>query len=206
MIRVVSLDLDGTLIPNEFVDEFWNHAIPLAYSIKHEIPYKDARKFVLEDYDRIGMGDMRWYIPWFWLKRFGIDIGFGELTSLAGIEPRPYDDALEFLKSIKGRVKVVVSTIVPLSLAFFELKYLKDYVEEVYSAISDTGRYEKDERFYRLLLCSLSVKGKEVLHIGDDYKFDYLMPRKAGLNAEYIDERGKGLRRLMELIYLYGIR
>ena len=126
MIRVLSLDLDGTLIPNEFVDSFWNHAIPLAYSITHGIGYEEARRFVLEEYDRIGMGDLRWYIPWFWLRRFGLNLGYEELVRLAGIDPKPYEDTVSLLREVRGRLTVVVSTIVPLSLAFFELKYLKE--------------------------------------------------------------------------------
>ena len=206
MIRVLSLDLDGTLIPNEFVDRFWNHAIPLAYSIRHGIGYEEARRFVLGEYDRIGMRDLRWYIPWFWLRRFGLNLGYEELVRLAGIDPKPYEDAVSLLKKVRGRLIVVVSTMVPLSLAFFELKYLKGYIDEVYSAISDTGRYEKDENFYRFLSNSLGVEEKEILHVGDDYEFDYVMPRRAGLNSEHLSREGKGLRALTDLIELYGLR
>jgi len=43
-----------------------------------------------------------------------------------------------------------------------------------------------------LLACQkLGLRAEELIHVGDHWKFDYLIPRQAGVRAFYLDRSGK---------------
>ena len=63
MLRVLSLDLDGTLIRKGFDDIFWNKLVPELFAESRKISFEDAQKFILDAYDSIGPADPQWYIP-----------------------------------------------------------------------------------------------------------------------------------------------
>ena len=49
------------------------------------------------------------------------------------------------------------------------------------------GESEKEGSFYLALCSSLTIKPGELIHIGDHYEFDYLVPREIGIRAFYLD-------------------
>ncbi|MEW5761166.1 MAG: hypothetical protein AB1779_10430, partial [Candidatus Thermoplasmatota archaeon] len=61
------------------------------------------------------------------------------------------------------------------------------YFKEVFSSTSDFKLVKKNKKFYLKLLEKLNIAPKELLHIGDHYKFDYIIPKKLGINALYLD-------------------
>ncbi|GAJ24059.1 unnamed protein product, partial [marine sediment metagenome] len=63
---------------------------------------------------------------------------------------------------------------------------IKKYFRRVFSAVS-IGLIKKEESFYLALCSSLAIKPNELIHIGDHYEFDYLVPRQIGIRAFYLD-------------------
>ncbi len=63
---------------------------------------------------------------------------------------------------------------------------IKKYFQQVFSAVS-IGLIKKEESFYRALCSDLTIKPNELVHIGDHYEFDYLVPRGIGVRAFYLD-------------------
>ena len=49
------------------------------------------------------------------------------------------------------------------------------------------GLIKKEGSFYLALCSSLAIKPGELIHIGDHYEFDYLVPREIGIRAFYLD-------------------
>ena len=43
------------------------------------------------------------------------------------------------------------------------------------------------EKVYRQLLKRMNLKPNDLIHVGDDYEFDYRMPKKIGIKAVLID-------------------
>ncbi|PJB21973.1 MAG: hypothetical protein CO114_02500, partial [Euryarchaeota archaeon CG_4_9_14_3_um_filter_38_12] len=41
--------------------------------------------------------------------------------------------------------------------------------------------------FYLKLLESLRVSKDEIIHVGDHYEFDYLVPKRIGIKSFYVD-------------------
>ena len=45
--------------------------------------------------------------------------------------------------------------------------------------------------FYRQICQILGANPEEIVHIGDHYEFDYLVPRTLGIQAFYLDRSGE---------------
>jgi putative hydrolase of the HAD superfamily len=47
MAKIVSFDMDGTLVNPEFTDWVWLHGIPTLYAEKTGLPFKKAKHYVV---------------------------------------------------------------------------------------------------------------------------------------------------------------
>jgi len=72
--KIISFDLDGTLVSAQYGDMVWNHGIPVEYAKKYSMGFEDARKTVIGEYKTLGDGDLLWYDIGYWLKRFNLDL------------------------------------------------------------------------------------------------------------------------------------
>ena len=61
MKKVISFDLDGTLVHGRFGDMVWHHGIPEKYSQKYGVPFEEAQRLILEEYEAIGDSNLLWY-------------------------------------------------------------------------------------------------------------------------------------------------
>ncbi|MHB9301708.1 HAD family hydrolase [Thermofilum pendens] len=203
-VRVVSLDLDGTVVSREYVDYFWLELVPRLYARRHGLNLEEAKRLVYSAYDEVGPGDMRWYQPSYWFKRFGIEEWLGDALREAGRLVRVYEDARRFLESLPGSLIAVLST--SASREFVELvmerePFLRGVFRRVFSSSSDYSLPGKPPEFFRIILRELGARPEEVVHVGDDPVHDYENPRKAGLRAYLLSRSGgDGIRGLDELL------
>jgi len=51
MNKVISFDLDGTLVHGRFGDMVWHHGIPEKYAWKHGITMEEAQARILKEYE-----------------------------------------------------------------------------------------------------------------------------------------------------------
>jgi len=64
---------------------------------------------------------------------------------------------------------------------------LGGYFDRIFSATSDFGEVKKTVGFYQRICQILGVNPQEMIHVGDHYEFDYLVPRSLGIQAFYLD-------------------
>jgi HAD superfamily hydrolase (TIGR01549 family) len=64
---------------------------------------------------------------------------------------------------------------------------LKPYFHQVFSAVSDFGKTKKEEDVYRQVCDTVGVTHTELVHVGDDWQFDYRTPRRLGIAAYYLN-------------------
>lgn len=208
-VRVVSLDLDGTIVSRDYVDYFWLELVPKLYAERHGLSVEEAKREVLRQYDEVGPGDLRWYKPSYWFERFQLDSGLIEWAlGEAGRLVKPYADALEFLERARGRVEVVVSTSASrefVNLVFERVPKLAALVSRVFSSVSDFSLPGKPPEFYRAVLARLGAAPGEVVHAGDDEEADYRVPASLGIRAFLVDRSGRrGISSLLELLRVIG--
>ena len=98
-IKVISFDMDGTLIKSNFADLVWLDGIPRIYSEQYKIPFEKAKeKFILE-YDKIGKDRIEWYDINYWFNKYHLNIKVDDLF-------KKYEDYLEFYPDVENILKI----------------------------------------------------------------------------------------------------
>jgi putative hydrolase of the HAD superfamily len=50
---------------------------------------------------------------------------------------------------------------------------------------------KKTKGFYQRICQILGTRPQEIVHVGDHYEFDYVVPRSLGIHAFYLDRSGE---------------
>ncbi|MFP3953845.1 MAG: HAD family hydrolase [Candidatus Acetothermia bacterium] len=191
--EIISFDADGTVVNNDFVNEFWFKKLPELYANKEGIGTGEAREILTSHYDRIGDEDLRWYQPRYWFDRFDLP-GTAEevITQIKeNHDLRLYDDAVEVIEGLSGEYRLIVVSNSPREFLDFSLKRVSDRFERIFSCVSDFGEVKKHRGVYEKVADLLSAQPGMFLHVGDHWKFDYQVPREIGMKTAFID-RGHG--------------
>ena len=53
-IKVISFDLEGTLVTPDFSQAVWHEGIPSLYASQNGIGIKEAKAIVLREYEKVG--------------------------------------------------------------------------------------------------------------------------------------------------------
>ena len=193
-IKVVSFDLDGTLIDYRFVDSVWFEGIPRLYSVKKRVSLDDAMKAVKREYDRVGKERLEWYDLHYWIMKFGLNVAPKELLRYFEHRIRTYSEVPKVLEELKQRgFRLIIVTNAHKEFVESELKKAKiqNYFERVFSSTSDFGLVKKTVNLYKRVCNILEIHPQEMVHIGDDRNFDFHAPRRLGILAFYLDRTGK---------------
>lgn len=214
MVKFISFDMDGTLIDPEFTDWVWSHGIPTLYAEKNGINFEEARKRVEGEYRKVGEGAIEWYDIKYWLKYFELNPDWKALMEQYMDKIKVYSDVNHVLDRLKERSALILTSNAGREFIDIELKAtgLGKYFERIFSATSDFGQVKKTIHFYQTICELLKVSPHEMVHVGDHYEFDYLVPRSIGIHAFYLDRSGKqkgkfilsDLKELEEKVRLIG--
>jgi putative hydrolase of the HAD superfamily len=192
MIKVVSFDLDGTLVDWTFSNSFWFDCIPRLYAERWGVGENEALKEVKRRYDNVGMDRLEWYDFGYWWKEF--DLPSNPMREIKKCRPkvRAYPEAREALENLRGMFRLIVISNANRELALVEVEEagFNSYFERVFSATSDFRAVKKTGEIYRSILKEMGLLPSEMVHVGDNYAFDYLAPREAGVRAYFLDRQG----------------
>ena len=72
--KVISFDLDGTIVDGAYGNMVWLEGIPEKFAARHAMSAEEAKKAVKSAYDSIGEADLLWYDIDYWLRRFGLTV------------------------------------------------------------------------------------------------------------------------------------
>jgi len=208
MIRIISLDMDGTLVNSRFVDKVWMEGMPRLFAERTGLDFPAAREYVIGEYMKIGSDHLEWYDLKFWIDKFGLSMGKEEILELYEDEIEVYPEVEEVLELLSENYELVVTSNAAREFIDIELDGLQGYFREVFSATSDFREVKKSPLLYGAICAHLDARPFEVLHIGDHYSYDYESALDAGLDALFLDRRGErqgpevigDLREAVELI------
>ena len=208
MIRIISLDMDGTLVNSRFVDKVWMEGMPRLYAEKTGLDFPAAREYVIGEYMKIGSDHLEWYDLKFWIDKFGLSVEKEHLLELYEDEIEVYPEVEEVLELLSQNYELVVTSNAARDFIDIELDGLKCYFRDIFSATSDFREVKKSPLVYGAICAQLDARPIEVLHIGDHYSYDYESALDAGLDALFLDRKGErqgaevigDLREAVELI------
>lgn len=193
-IKAISFDMDGTLIKPNFADLVWLEGIPKLYSEQYGIPLEKSKEKFLNEYDKIGKNRIEWYDINYWFKKYNLDETIVNLFNKYKNKLEVYDDVEDVLKNLSENYKLIVASNAPREFLNFNLRNISHYFIRIFSSISDYYILKKNSNFYLNILNELNISANEMVHIGDNYESDYLVPKNLGINAFYLDreEKSKG--------------
>lgn len=200
MVKVVSFDLDGTLVDYSFIDAIWFEGIPRLYAEKWKAPIKEALKIVTREYDKVGEDRLEWYDIKYWFNRFGLDGDWRKLLKEYSGRIRAYPDAHETLKDLSGKYKLVLNSNSPREFLELEIGHtgLRKYFYKIFSSTSDFRQVKKTGEYYIRICGLLGISPREMIHVGDNFKFDFHIPKEVGVYAIYLDRKGDWLKNKTE--------
>jgi len=104
-----------------------------------------------------------------------------------------FPDVNHILNSLKEKYSIVLTSNAGREFIDVEMEVsgLGKYFDRIFSATSDFREVKKTVSFYRRICEILESEPKEIVHVGDHFEFDYLVPRSLGINAYYLDRSGK---------------
>ncbi|HAV10450.1 MAG TPA: HAD family hydrolase [Dehalococcoidia bacterium] len=188
-IKVISFDVEGTLVTTDFSYGIWFEAMPESYAQRHGLTIEQAKAVVEEEYRKIGDQRMEWYDINYWVKKF--DLGTRDmLMDRRKHRVAYYSEVEELLSELDGNYTLSLASGSPREFLHYLLKDIKSHFAHVFSSTSDY-RQLKDSHFYENICREMGVRPHEVIHIGDNWQFDYCAARDAGLQALHLDRSGK---------------
>jgi len=193
MVKIVSFDLDGTMVDGTFTRSFWYDGLSRLCAKRWGMTLEEARREITRRYGEVGMERLEWYDIKYWWKEFELDGRWRDLVEQCRSKVRTYPEVHEVLEGLHRRFKLVVITNAARELAELEIEQagLKGYFDRVFSATSDFGLVKKTGGFYLDVLKAIGASPAEVVHVGDNWAFDYLAPMEAGIRAFFLDRDGK---------------
>ena len=189
-IKYISFDLDETVVDSRsFIDEIWDEIIPRIFAKKHKISLIEARGIIKRAYEEIGRDRIEYFIPDYWFKRFKIDTSWISLAKKVRSKNKLYTDVKDNLEKLSKKYKLIIITHSIKESAELKLNRtgIKKYFIKIFSVIDDLKITKRDENIYLPVLKKLKIKPNELVHVGNDYRYDYLIPRKIGIRAILID-------------------
>lgn len=186
-IEVVSFDVEGTLVTPDFSYAVWFEAIPQRYAEKNGINLELARKAVEEEYRKVGDQRLEWYDVRYWFDRLGLGTPVPVMQRCES-QVCYYPEVKEVLVSLSERYKLVVASGSTRDFLRHLLQDIEPYFSEIYSSITDY-RQLKTSEFYLKMCQAMQVEPEQVVHIGDNWQFDYVAPSEMGIQAFYLDRK-----------------
>lgn len=210
MKKVISFDLDGTLVDARYGDMVWNHGIPDEYAKAYGMSFEDAHRYIRAQYESVGDGDILWYEIRHWLKRFSLAVEADALLDRYESYIRLMPDAAEVLRELHDRYRLVIASNAARIFVEKELAHtgIAGHFSRVVSATSDYGMIKKEEGFFRRLCSEMGIVSGEMVHVGDHPVFDHDVPAGLGIESYHINgqcEAGErrtitGLKDLLEVL------
>jgi len=203
MPQFISFDMDGTLIDPIFTDYVWGQGIPTLYAEKVGLPFEAAKAFIEKEYRKVGEGAIEWYDIKYWFRFFQLEQSWKVLMKQFVDKINVYPDVNHILERLKDKFQLILTSNAGREFIEIELEAtgLGKYFDQIFSATSDFREVKKTIEFYQRICQILGVSPQEIVHIGDHYEFDYLVPRRLGIRAFYLDRSGeqKGVFILQDL-------
>jgi HAD superfamily hydrolase (TIGR01549 family) len=188
-LKIISFDVEGTLVTTDFSYAVWFEAIPELYAEKHGITIEQAKKAVTDEYKKVGDQKPEWYDIKYWFQK--LDIGNYEIA-MEHYHSRVnyYPEVIDILSSLNKKYQLIAASGSSREFLHHLLRDIKHYFHKVFSSISDYKQIKTND-FYREICKTLDVSPEQVLHVGDNWQFDCVAANEIGIHTLFLDRKGQ---------------
>ncbi len=92
------------------------------------------------------------------------------------------------LASLTGKYELIVASGSTRDFLNHLLQDIEPYFTRIFSSLTDY-RQLKTSEFYLKMCQVMGVKPSQVVHVGDNWQFDFIAPREVGIQAFYLDRK-----------------
>ena len=187
-IKVISFDVDGTLVDYGFINSIWFERIPKLYAEEKGVSFEKAESYVKRQYDRVGEQRLEWYDIEYWFRIFALRGSWRDVIRDCRSEIRVYSEVREVLENLRDFKLIVISNS-PRAFLDVELEegQIGGYFQRTFSSVSDFGQTKKKGELYLKICKFLDISPQEMVHVGDDRNFDFNTPKEVNIVAFYLD-------------------
>jgi putative hydrolase of the HAD superfamily len=167
MIKIISFDLDGTLVQNTFAESVWLEGVPRLYAKEKNIPIDEAKEFLFKEYNKVGMDRKEWYDIVWWFKRFQIKEDWRDLIYDFRTKIHVFPETKNVIDNLSRRYKLIIVSNAKREFIDIQLRQtsLQSYFHSIYSSLSDFDSVKKFPVVYSKICDILSVHVDEMVHI-----------------------------------------
>jgi HAD superfamily hydrolase (TIGR01549 family) len=184
-IELISFDAEGTVVTPDFSQTIWHEAIPALYAQKQGLDFAQAKRQILEEYNRIGNQRLEWYDIEYWFSYLELGSSDSVIDSCLS-KIAYYPEVTEVLSYLASHYRLIVASGTPIELLHLLLRDVKPYFVRIFSSVSHY-RQLKNPDFYFRICKEMGIEPGQVTHVGDNWQFDFVNARQAGVNALYLD-------------------
>ena len=191
MIKVISFDLDGTLMKGTYADLVWLEGLPKVYAKEKNIEFEKAKRYLQQMYDEVGDNKVEWYDLEYWFNRFNLGSHWKDLLEQYKYAIELYSEAPTVLKRLKEKYDLIITSNAKREFIEIELEEtnLRTFFTAVFSSTSDFHKVKKVADFYTMVCQNLNIHTTEMIHIGDHKEFDYIIPKNIGIHSFYLNRK-----------------
>jgi len=191
--KLISFDLDSTLIDPTFTTSVWEIGIPRLFAKRYNTGLSEAISIVKAEYERIGDSALEWYDIRYWFEYLELPERWEDLLEEYRDKIRPFPEVKEVMEDLVQHYDLIVTSNAAREFVEVELQetQIGDYFTRVFSATSDFGQVKKTPQFYQQICEIMATEPSNAIHVGDHYEFDYLVPKSLGMEAYYLDRDGE---------------
>ena len=152
----------------------------------------EAKQLIFNEYAKVGDGALEWYDIKYWLRFFGLNTDWQDLLGKFKKCIRTYPEVGGVLSQLNHSYQLIITSNAAREFLDMVLQEtaLTPYFEHIFSATSDFGEVKKTEEFYQRICHKLNLEHSQIIHVGDHFDFDFLIPRQLGITSFYLDRKG----------------
>lgn len=190
-LRIVSFDMEGTLVDPSFSNYIWEIDIPRLYAEQRCVSIETAKGQINREYRKVGEERIEWYDVDYWFRKLELSGNWRELLDRRRNLCRSYPEARGVLERLKDRYVLIVTSNTIREFLEIQLGKFSGLVENAFSAPSDFQLIKSSADFWCRICAILGTIPEAITHVGDHQKFDYEVPRQLGIQAYYLDRSGE---------------
>lgn len=188
---ILSFDLTGTLATFRFCDSIYFEGLPKLYANKYEVEIEEARQYLEKAYDEVGDQEADWYDLTYWFDRFDLGNGWDSLLNELSHNIQLYPESENVLANLSKKYELILISNACREFLEIETSDIGKYFTRLISCVSDFREVKKTPELYSRVCDFLGLKPDELIHIGDNWQFDYIAPTECGITAYHLDRTRK---------------